>query len=139
MSKICYKCKKWKLSKDFHKCESKKDGLQSLCKECKSIWKTSFVGKKSGKKSRTTLKSYLCQVFRDIRHRCSSPKYHAYHRYGGRGIKCLLKSSDEFIDYILNSLKVNPRGLRIDRIDNNGNYEPGNIRFVTHKENCNNR
>ena len=36
-------------------------------------------------------------------------------------------------------LKVDPRGLEIDRINNDGHYEPGNIRFVTRKENLANR
>ena len=138
-TKFCIKCKQQKFLKNFHKCKSGKDGLQSYCKKCKSVWKTSLTGKESGRKSRTTLKSYLHQVFRDITHRCNSPKYHAYHRYGGRGIKCLFKSSDEFVDYVISKLKINPRGLTIDRINNDGDYKPENIRFVTHKENCNNK
>lgn len=43
------------------------------------------------------------------------------------------------MNYVVDILKVDPRGFDIDRIDNNGHYEKGNIRFVTHKENCNNR
>jgi len=139
MTKICGKCRQEKPFSEFAKCRSKKNGLQSWCKICKREWKRSIAGQKSVRKSRATLRSYLQQIFRDIKHRCSSPKYHAYHRYGGRGIKCLFNSSDEFINYIVSILKIDPRGLQIDRIDNDGNYEPGNIRFVTHKENCNNR
>lgn len=39
----------------------------------------------------------------------------------------------------MNELKIDPRGLTIDRIDNSGNYEKGNIQFITHKENNQNR
>ena len=74
-----------------------------------------------------------------MKERCSNPKRKAYERYGGRGIKCLFNSPDEFINYVINELQIDPRGLQIDRINNNGHYEPGNIRFVTSKINNNNR
>lgn len=137
--KRCSKCREHKTTNKFSKCSSTKDGLQSYCKLCKRKWKQSNAGQKSVRKNRATLKSYLQQVYRDIKHRCESPKFHAYHRYGGRGIKNKFKSSNEFVNFVINELQVNPRGLRIDRIDNNGHYEPSNIRFVTHKENCNNK
>ena len=41
--------------------------------------------------------------------------------------------------YVIDELRVDPRGLQIDRIDNDGHYEKGNIRFVTCVENNNNR
>lgn len=63
----------------------------------------------------------------------------AYSNYGGRGIKCLFKSSDEFARYVLETLHANPVGLDIDRIDNNGHYTPGNIRLVPHQTNQQNR
>lgn len=88
---------------------------------------------------RKTLVGYLRICFQDIKQRCDNPKHIGYKYYGGRGIQCLFKNANKFVDYVINELKVNPRGLTIDRINNNGHYEPGNIRFVTHKENCNNR
>lgn len=64
---------------------------------------------------------------------------HNYNRYGGRGIRCKFNSFEEFFCYIVNTLEIDPRGLQIDRVNNNGHYEIDNIRFVTAKENCNNR
>lgn len=90
-------------------------------------------------KFRKTIRGHLTRVFSDIKQRCTNPDCIIYKYYGGRGIENRFNSSKEFFDYVVNVLKVDPRGLDIDRINNNGHYEKGNIRFVTHKENCNNR
>lgn len=92
-----------------------------------------------GKKYRLTISGYLRGIFSDLKKRCNEPKNKDYKYYGGRGIKNKFKSSDEFVNYIVNELQVDPHNLQIDRIDNDGHYEPGNIRFVTAKENANNR
>jgi len=91
------------------------------------------------KEYQKTLTGYLRKRFVAITQRCNNPKRSNYKHYGGRGIKCLFKSADDFIDYVVNVLQVNPKGLTIDRINNDGHYERGNIRFVIHKENCKNR
>lgn len=88
---------------------------------------------------KATIIGYLQSVFKNIKIRCDNPKWVAYKNYGGRGIKCLFENSDKFVNYVVNELQIDPRGLDIDRIDNDGNYEPGNIRFISHKENCSNR
>ena len=85
-----------------------------------------------------TINGCLRNVYRNMKKRCGNPKCQRYKDYGGRGIKCLF-TSDEFVNYVTNVLQVDPRGLQVDRIDNDGNYEPGNIRFVTAKVNCQNR
>ena len=86
-----------------------------------------------------TINGYLRYRFSNMKQRCNNPKVRNYKDYGGRGIKVKFASVNEFIDYVVNELKVDPRGFEIDRIDNNGHYEPGNIRFVTCKINNNNR
>jgi hypothetical protein len=74
-------------------------------------------------------------VYSNIRKRCNNPATHNYNRYGGRGIKCLFKTREEFIDYVIKELQIDPRNLTIDRIDNDKHYEPGNIQFITLREN----
>lgn len=71
--------------------------------------------------------------------RCENPKDAAYKNYGQRGIKFNFPSVLEAGLWIIENLGLPNRDLEIDRIDNNGHYEPGNIRFVTRKENCSNR
>lgn len=72
-------------------------------------------------------------------HRCYNSISHGYHRYGGRGIIVCYEwrnNCKSFIDWALSN---NYRqGLQIDRINNDGNYEPDNYRWVTNKENCRN-
>ncbi len=89
-----------------------------------------------------TIKGFLHRLFWGVERRCTNSKAGNYARYGGRGIK-LKFTIGEFLDYITNDLGYDTydkiKGLQIDRIDNNGHYEKGNIRFITAKENCNNR
>lgn len=86
-----------------------------------------------------TVTGCLHRKFCSIKQRCEDQKHPSYKNYGGRGIECRFGSSQEFIGYVINILKVNPCGLQIDRIDNNRHYEKGNIRFVTAKTNSNNK
>ncbi len=82
---------------------------------------------------------YLRRLFSRMKQRCYNQDNPDYKYYGGRGIKVCFDHAVEFIIYVIDDLKVDPRGLTIDRIDNDGNYEPGNIRFVTQAENNKNR
>jgi len=93
----------------------------------------------NSKKYRSTLKGCLRERFNRMKERCTNPRHPRYKDYGNRGIKVVFKNADAFINYVINELQLDPRGLQTDRINNEGNYEPGNIRFVTAKENCNNR
>ncbi|KKN51306.1 hypothetical protein LCGC14_0624140 [marine sediment metagenome] len=145
--KRCNKCKAKKLLSEFTKDRSKKEGLKFWCRTCCAEYKRKYVQtdaskvsrKKRDKKSYATIPGYLRCVFSSMKRRCNNPEIHNYNRYGGRGIKVLFKSSKEFIKYVVNELQIDPRGLTIDRIDNDGNYEPGNIRFVSQAENNQNQ
>lgn len=91
---------------------------------------------KRNKVYRLTIKGYLYKQFQSMKNRCTNPDYHGYKYYGGQGIKCKF-SRDEFVNYVVNELKINPVGLQIHRINNGGHYERGNIEFLTlkkHKE-----
>jgi hypothetical protein len=82
----------------------------------------------------------LHKVWLNMNNRCENPRFHAWHRYGGRGISVCPEwrsSAKAFIDWAL--ANGYQRGLQIDRIDNDGNYDPDNCHFVTRIENNRNR
>lgn len=80
----------------------------------------------------------LYQVWYGMVDRCKNPKHKFYHRYGGRGIYVCdqWKEYEPFARWALKS--GYKEGLSIDRIDNDGNYEPSNCRWVTMKKQHNN-
>lgn len=68
-----------------------------------------------------------------MRERCYNPKHIAYHRYGGRGITVCDRWRNSF-EAFLADMGARPEGRTLDRVNNNGNYEPSNCRWATPKE-----
>ena len=69
--------------------------------------------------------------------RCRNPKNDSWDYYGGRGITVC----EEWTDFaqFLADMGERPEGTSIDRIDVDGNYEPGNCRWADHTTQINNR
>ncbi|MCL2636949.1 MAG: hypothetical protein FWD48_01130 [Oscillospiraceae bacterium] len=91
-------------------------------------------------KSHNKSKSRIYNIWSTIKQRTTDPNHKEYHNYGERGIimhKEWFNSFQSFYDWsIQNGYKEN---LCNDRKQNNGNYSPDNCRWITNKENCNNK
>lgn len=79
-----------------------------------------------------TFRGYICHLVTRTRSRCINPKDASYERYGGRGICCLLTVRGLY-DWLVEK-GIDPRGLCIHRIDNDGDYSLTNITFLSTKE-----
>jgi len=158
--KQCTRCSRDRPPSMFSKRKRAKDGLTAWCKECVAeyhkehyrVHRLKYLGYQKEhrgthrietvgyqKQYRQTINGCLRKRYQLIDYRCSNPKAVDYGRYGGRGIKNLFRSFDEFFYHITVVLGFDTRkkigDLQIDRIDNDGHYEEGNIRFSTRSEN----
>ena len=118
---------------EYYKQKDCKNGLCPSCKECMN---------KRNKKTRDSIKRKsggLYYVHQGMKSRCYNKRVKNYHRYGGRGVFICDEWLNDF-EVFLKWAKDNgyKKGLEIDRIDNNGNYEPYNCRFVTSEVNTRN-
>lgn len=77
----------------------------------------------------------------NMNYRCNNPNDPGYRNYGGRGITVCddwhqnnPSGCQNFITYVEENLAPLPEGYSLDRIDNDGNYEPGNIQWASQSE-----
>lgn len=86
-------------------------------------------------------KDSLYCTWNNIKNRCLNPNTKEYKNYGGRGINVCDEWLNDFHSFKQFALENGwNQGLQTDRIDNDGNYDPSNIRFVTpHVNNMNKR
>lgn len=74
-------------------------------------------------------------VWAEMRHRCRNPKHPEYKNYGARGIT-VCDRWHKFETFLADMGE--PNGLTLERINNDGNYEPSNCRWATQQEQCQN-
>lgn len=102
---------------------------EPMCPECRA--QTRPAKGASGKHP-------LFNTWKAMIQRCENPLHTWYPRYGGRGISICQKWRNDFYAFVTD-VGERPAGKTLDRIDGNGNYEPGNVRWADGKTQQNNR
>lgn len=99
-------------------------------------------GKSKGCQScsqRRAVPHWLDRRFTAAKQRCTNPKDGNFKNYGARGIEFRFPNVTAAGLYMIETNGLPSREMELDRINVNGHYEPGNLRWVTHQENCQNQ
>jgi len=75
----------------------------------------------------------------NMKQRCTNPNSHKYKDYGGRGIKICPRWANNFKDFSEDMFESWKPNLTIERIDNDGDYEPQNCKWIPHADQAKNK
>lgn len=91
----------------------------------------SALGKATKKHGHTRPRTPEYRAFMNAKTRCENPRCEKYPIYGARGIRVLFASFEQFLVEL--GRRPSP-AHSVDRIDNDGHYAPGNVRWATRSE-----
>lgn len=108
---------------------------------CRKFEQMAMLGKTQYKHGHALTASNLSPTYKswaNAKQRCTDPNNNRYYAYGARGITMCDSWSKDFRSF-LEDMGERPPNTSIDRINSDGNYEPGNCRWATGKQQRNNR
>jgi hypothetical protein len=114
-------------NKNYFRLSDLKSGKTSSC-GCYRIENSIKFNTKHGLKYHSLYPTWL-----NMKQRCYNSNHNRYKDYGGRGIKVCDMWLNSFENF-LNDMGERPEGTSLDRINNNGNYEPNNCKWATKSE-----
>ena len=79
------------------------------------------------------------RIWAGMKSRCYNPKHESFRHYGARGIKVCDRWLHDFLAFLQDVGSRPSPNHSLDRIENDGNYEPGNVRWATPAEQLINR
>ena len=119
--------------------------VQVRCTSCQTEKWVSYDNLRAGKtqgcqscRQKCGAPAWLLRRLEAARQRCTNPNDRGYKRYGARGVQFRFPSVAQAAVWVANNLGLH-KDKELDRIDNSGHYEPGNLRWVTRRQNIANQ
>lgn len=116
-----------------------RNGHSTQCKQCAGLQNGGTARMRHGESHGKETPEY--RAWTAMNERCYRVRMHAYPHYGGRGISVAdeWRGVGGYERFLAHVGRRPASGYSIDRIDNDKNYEPGNVRWATRQQQMNNR